>query len=106
MAPIDGTHSPALERYRLARAEREELACERDLGKWIAVDDVHTGMSILAGGRPVRNTARARAPTIAATAMIRIRLKIFRACLRAMPVTPGRLGRIDLPKRGLEGGKL
>lgn len=45
---LAGPVSPALERYRAARADREELAYERDLGKWMERDKVHEALAKLA----------------------------------------------------------
>lgn len=44
---LDGPASPALERYRNARANREEFAFQRDLGEWIARDQVHDALGQL-----------------------------------------------------------
>lgn len=47
-AALSGAASPAQERYRLARAKREEFFLERDLGEWIARDKVHDAIGIFA----------------------------------------------------------
>jgi phage terminase Nu1 subunit (DNA packaging protein) len=44
-----GGSSPALERFRLARAQREEFALERDRGQWLRREEVHDGLALLAG---------------------------------------------------------
>jgi hypothetical protein len=46
---LDGGDSPALERWRSYKADREKLALERDLREWIRRDEVHDGFSVLAG---------------------------------------------------------
>ncbi len=43
---LAGKTSPALERYRIAKAKREELAYKRDLGEWIPRKDVHAGLAL------------------------------------------------------------
>jgi hypothetical protein len=45
---LAGASSPALERYRLARAKREELGYERDLGAWLPRTEVHEGLELFA----------------------------------------------------------
>lgn len=42
---LAGASSPGLERYRLARAAREELFLERDRGAWIPRDAVHAALA-------------------------------------------------------------
>jgi len=45
---LAGHPSPALERYRLARAKREEFGLERDLGQWLPRDQVHEALTLFA----------------------------------------------------------
>lgn len=45
---LSGPDTAALERYRLARAKREEFALERDRGNWVRREDVHAGIAIFA----------------------------------------------------------
>lgn len=47
-ALLTGENSPALERYRHWRAEREQFFYERDLGDWIPRENVHEGFGKLA----------------------------------------------------------
>jgi hypothetical protein len=47
-ALMQGPVTPALERYRAARADRERLAYQRDLGKWIERSLVHERLVRLA----------------------------------------------------------
>jgi hypothetical protein len=42
---LAGVSSPGLERYRLARAKREELFLRRDLGAWLPRDQVRAGFA-------------------------------------------------------------
>ncbi len=44
---VGGGDSPALERYRLAKAKEAELKYMRDLGKWMSVDDIREGCGII-----------------------------------------------------------
>lgn len=55
-----GCSSPNLEKYRKARALREHLAYECDLQQWIARDQVHAGMAIIAGIMRTANEALLR----------------------------------------------
>ncbi len=40
--------SPALERYRLAKAKEAELKYSRDLGKWMSLEDIREGCGVIA----------------------------------------------------------
>ena len=46
---LGGANSPALERFRVARAIGEEFKNARDLGQWIRRDNVHQGLAVFAG---------------------------------------------------------
>jgi len=45
---LAGGSTPALERYRLARAKIEELKLERELGRWIERSVIHQGLAGIA----------------------------------------------------------
>ena len=46
--PMSGEVTPALERWRGAKADREEFFRDRDFGEWVARDDVHEGLALFA----------------------------------------------------------
>lgn len=45
---LTGANSPALDRYRMARAKREEFSLECDLGQWLPRDKAHEAIGMFA----------------------------------------------------------